>query len=152
MEEKDLHLNYPQRLRFKCNLCGICCGDTPQKARHVLLLNSEAEKIATEIKQPLSVFANSIKGKGPYAFEIRKNEEGKCQFLEKTKCKIYDNRPLICRFYPFQLEITENRTATFKATAECPGLFKNENEREGLVLDARFFEHLLKLAESRLVS
>ncbi len=136
--------DYPT-VRFKCVKCGICCGDTTEKTRHILLLTEEAEKIAEATKQPAAEFAVEISGKAPYAFEMRKKmEDGKCVFLADNRCTIYSLRPLICRFYPFELKPDLAERYRFFCTDECPGVNKGKH------LDETYFRRLFQLACSHL--
>jgi len=38
-----------------------------------------------------------------YALKTINDENGSCYFLNGGKCRIYENRPLICRVYPYML-------------------------------------------------
>ena len=136
--------DYPTKLRFQCTKCGICCGDTQEKTRHILLLSSEAEQIATATSQPIAKFAMKIDGKAPYSYEMKKTlENGKCVFLAKNRCTIYSLRPLICRFYPFELKMATNRKYSFLYTNECPSIGK------GKTLNKNYFEKLFQLASTK---
>jgi Fe-S-cluster containining protein len=144
--DTKMSFDYPT-VRFKCVKCGICCGDTTGKTRHILLLSEEAEKIAAATKQLVTEFAVEICGKEPYAFEIKKtSEDGKCIFLADNHCTIYPLRPMICRFYPFELKPDEAERYRFFCTDECPGVNK------GKQLDEEYFRRLFQLACDRLDS
>jgi Fe-S-cluster containining protein len=134
---------YPTAVRFHCIKCGICCGDTKEKNRHILLLRTEAEQIAKTTLQPISKFAVKIKNRTPYSYEMKKREDGKCVFLEKELCTIYSLRPLICRFYPFELKVLHNQKYTFLYTEECPGINK------GRLLSESYFKRMFQLARSK---
>jgi Fe-S-cluster containining protein len=139
-----MSFDYPHAVRFKCTKCGICCGNTQEKIRHILLLNRDAEQIAAATLQPISKFATKIEDKAPYGYEMKKTaENGKCIFLEKNQCTIYSLRPLICRFYPFELEITANQKHEFLYTDECPSIGK------GKTLSKNYFEKLFHLAQAK---
>ena len=139
-----MDFTYPANIRFECNRCGLCCGDTPQKTRHILLLTSEAEEISKETCQPIANFAVEIKDKMPYSYEMKKSE-GKCFFLKENQCTIYTLRPLICRFYPFQLTFDKNQqTHIFDFTLECPPI------NQGKAFKRKDFEMLFLLAQERL--
>jgi Fe-S-cluster containining protein len=139
-----MSFDYPHAVRFKCTKCGICCGNTKEKTRHILLLKTEAEQIAAATQQPVSEFAVTVEDKAPYSYEMRKTaENGKCAFLEKNHCTIYSLRPLICRFYPFELKITANQKYEFLYTDECPSLGK------GKTLSKSYFDKLFKLAQAK---
>ena len=136
-----MSFNYPAAMRFRCIKCGICCGDTQEKVRHILLMKKEAEQIAAATLQPISAFAVKVQDKAPYSFELRKTtKEGECVFLKENRCVIYSLRPLICRFYPLELKTGENRKQEFLYTSECPGVGK------GRVLRESDFERLFQLA------
>ena len=86
----------------------------------------------------LDEFAEKIEGFEPYVYRMTKTEERKCVFLEDDSCSIYQVRPLICRFYPFELKNPGKNRYVFDYTDECPGIGK------GPKLKKAFFEHLFK--------
>jgi len=99
----------------------------------------EAEQISVVKSKPVKNFARKIEGCKPYVYEIRKTvEEGKCVFLEGNNCTIYALRPLICRFYPFELKVAKNGKQEFLYTEECLGIGK------GRRLKKEFFKNLLQ--------
>jgi Fe-S-cluster containining protein len=139
-----VNFDYPAELRFQCTKCVICCGDTKEKTRRILLLTAEAEQIATATSQPIASFAVKIEGKAPYSHEMKKmRENGKCVFLENNSCIIYPLRPLICRFYPFELKMAANRRYKFLCTNECPSIGK------GKALSKNYFEELFQMARTK---
>jgi uncharacterized protein len=130
-------------VRFHCVKCGICCGDTKEKTRCILLLKPEAEQISEATLQPTAQFAFKLADKEPYCYEMKKRaEDGKCVFLENDRCTIYPVRPLICRFYPFELDSCGGRYS-FQFTEECPGI------GEGGVLSGEYFRKMFRLAFAR---
>jgi Fe-S-cluster containining protein len=135
-------LDYPAEVSFRCVKCGICCGDTKEKVRHVLLLTPEAKQVSKATLQPTSRFAVKIEGREPYRYEMRKNKEGKCVFLENNYCTIYSIRPLICRFYPFELNSYGGKYS-FRFSEECPGIGK------GRVMGEESFRKMLRLARAK---
>jgi Fe-S-cluster containining protein len=62
----------------------------------------------------------------------------KCVFLEDKLCRIYSIRPLVCRFYPFELRIVGNSRHWFAYTEECPGTGKGEK------LTRKYYENLYR--------
>jgi len=139
-----VNFDYPTEVRFHCTKCGICCGDTKEKNRHVLLLRTEAEQIARTSLQPIPKFAVKIKNKAPYSYEMKKRaKDGKCVFLENNRCTIYSLRPLICRFYPFELKNLNRRKYKFLYTDECPGINK------GQMLSVIYFRKMFRLAHAK---
>jgi Fe-S-cluster containining protein len=143
MPTKQENLNYPKNIRFHCTKCGLCCGNTPKKTRHILMLENETKTLSNHTLQPIPRFANKIEGHTPYVYEMRKNEDGKCIFLKDNQCTIYPTRPLICRFYPFNLTTTQKHH-TFSPTDECPGIGR------GRQLPRKYYEKLLKQAKGQI--
>ena len=139
-----MNFDYPTAVRFRSTKCGICCGDTKEKTRHILLLTPEAEQVAKITVQPISKFAVKIEDNPPYIYEMKKRaEDGRCVFLENNRCTIYAVRPLICRFYPFELKIARSRKYKFFFTEECPGINK------GRTLSEDYFRKMFQLARAK---
>ncbi len=140
-----MDFEYPEGICFECNFCGLCCGDTDHKLRHILLLESEAEAVSAATGIPIEDFSVETKGKPPYLYEMKK-KEGDCFFLKDNKCMIYAERPLICCFYPFELKFDEEKGVhVFRFTKECPTI-----NMSGKLMPKQDFEALFKLAEDRL--
>ena len=141
-----VEFSYPVNVRFKCDRCGLCCGDTPEKTRHILLLEPEARKIAVHTSKPMSDFLVTIGGKQPYSFEMKKSRQGKCVFLgDSNQCSIYPLRPLICICYPFELKFNKHKELyNFDFTVECPGI------NQGRLLGKTDFKKLFEVAQERL--
>jgi len=119
----------------------MCCGDTALKKRHILLLESDTEQIAEFVGQQVTDFAKKVEGRQPFVFEMKKTRDGgQCLFLRDNKCTIYPKKPIICRFYPFELRFTTKKKFEFRCTTECPGVGK------GRLLSDRYFRKLFQLA------
>ena len=134
--------DYTSGIRFECLKCGICCGDTSKKLRHILALETEVEKIATVTGQNILKFSERVESREPYAYELKKSG-GKCVFLQNNLCTVYLYRPLICRFYPFELLPELDSTHRFDYTTECPGIGIGKEK------DATYFRRLYRLARAR---
>jgi Fe-S-cluster containining protein len=110
-----------------------------------LLLESEAKEISAETCLPKQEFTKQIGGKTPYCYEMKKSREGKCFFLKDNQCSIYSLRPLICRFYPFELKFEQDKNQhVFSFTFECPKIGK------GKLMARKDFGELYLLAKERL--
>ncbi len=132
------------KVRFQCTRCGICCGDTKEKIRHILILTSEAKQIAKETLKQVQDFSIEIYDREPYSYEMKK-VDGKCIFLNGENCSIYPIRPLICQFYPFELKFVEGKNQyVFESTLECPGI------NSGKLMVEADFKGLFRLASNRL--
>lgn len=143
----NVSFSYPKDVRFECTRCALCCGDTETRVRHILLLEHEAETISRITSKPIDEFARKTTGRRPYAYEMKKTAaKEKCLFLNDKTCIIYPSRPLICRFYPFQLSTATARQSTFSKTKECPGIGK------GVQLRRSYFKVLFEEAQNRLTA
>jgi Fe-S-cluster containining protein len=77
---------------------------------------------------------------------MKKTSEGKCVFSKENQCTIYSLRPLICRFYPFELKLGNDKELyVFDFTLECPGVGRGRDFNE------EDFERLFELAQERLL-
>jgi Fe-S-cluster containining protein len=84
---------FPDSVGFKCTNCGSCCRIQPPEVD----LNEQKR----------------IESKGQHNFLsapdeaglrwIKRKKDGSCFFLEDNKCKIYEDRPAICRLEPFTI-------------------------------------------------
>jgi Fe-S-cluster containining protein len=137
--EDILEFDYPE-VRFKCEKCALCCGDTKQRVRRILLLRIEAKSISQKTHEGVENFAEKLDGVEPYIYVMKKSKNGKCVFLKGDLCTIYQNRPLICKFYPFELKEDEDRKHVFAYTDECPAIGK------GRYLEKGYFERLFKMS------
>ncbi len=133
-----MSFEHPVNVRFKCNRCTICCGDTGNRVRNILLLRTEVDWIAQKTLKRVSEFADKVSGFEPYQYRMRKNSGGKCLFLKENRCVIYGIRPLICRFYPFELKCAGEGRYVFAYTDECPCIGSGPN------LEREYFDRLFK--------
>lgn len=136
-----MEYEFPADVSFVCEKCARCCGDTEDTVRHVLLLQTEAERISEVTGKEIDAFAFEVYGFEPYVYELNKTEtEDKCSFLVNDRCTIYDVRPVVCRFYPFELINLGNDKYLFSFTNKCHGIGK------GTKLEVAFFERLFGIA------
>ena len=144
MSGRSTDFSYPRNVHFQCTRCTTCCGDIGKRKRHVLMLKAEARRISASTSQPISAFASRIEGAMPYVYEMRKNENNKCVFLSQLSCTVYACRPLVCRFYPFELKPDGKGAHVFSYTKECSGI------GGGRRLTRKHFEMLLEHAKKQM--
>lgn len=95
-----------KELGFKCEFCARCC--TKEFNDHVFLLDADLaviRKIDPDAITP-APYPEFCDQKGRFyvsGYALKANIDGSCIFLENKRCKIYENRPLICRIYPHML-------------------------------------------------
>ena len=108
-------------------------------------MDVEAEQIEAKTAMSRADFSTSCRDKLPYIYEMKKEKDGKCVFLKENRCSIYTLRPLICRFYPFDLKLDQkSHVYTFDFTLECPSI--NHGEAQ----DEKDFSELFMLAKQKL--
>jgi Fe-S-cluster containining protein len=121
-------VSYPNNIIWKCQKCAICCQDTTVHLRRIRILTNEAINISKKKGIPINEFASLTPDK-IYSYEINKNNST-CYFLLKKRCKIYSYRPLVCRFYPFELK---NECGSLKFQVidhECLGIERGHKLQE----------------------
>jgi len=136
---KTLTVLYPSRLRWRCIRCGNSCRDSGNKDRKVRMLPYEVHLIADKLGLRTVDFTIESDD-SVYCFEMKKKENGSCYFLDGVSCRVYDERPLVCRFYPFYLIQPRIGHIIFGFDPYCNGIGR------GPVLKTRFFIRLLELA------
>lgn len=129
---------HPKNIRFECQRCARCCGDTSHRGRNILLREEELKRISEATgRRPLS-FASRVSSVNSYPYRMKKRN-GKCIFLDGKACKIYKIKPIICSFYPFSLRKT-SEGYIFEVSKECPGIGLGDH------LDQEYFGEMLELA------
>ena len=104
-------LEIVKEVGFKCNLCGKCC--TRDFTDHAFLLDDNAERIggldaAALMPAPYYEFCDQAGTFYVSGYAVRANHDGTCHFLEKGRCRIDEQRPRICRIYPYMLHREED--------------------------------------------
>ena len=97
-----------REIGFHCTACAKCC--TRGFNGHVFLLDQDipaVRKAAPEALEPAPApefcDQNGTFYVSGYALRTKADEHGSCWFLENGRCRIYGNRPVICRIYPSML-------------------------------------------------
>ena len=139
-----MNLRYPKNVHFECQRCAKCCGDGSHRGRNILLLEAEVSQISNAMGlRPFSCASRSLSVQ-PYRYRMKKRG-GKCVFLDGRACRIYNLRPLICRFYPFSLK-RSNNGYRFEVSEECPGIGLGDVLKESDF--ERMFEEAQRILQS----
>jgi len=127
---------YPE-VNWRCLLCGKCCRDQPNRKRRILLTDYDLERIK---KSQVKVnFYKEVEPIGAFKYQMLQ-KDGECVFLSSGRCTIYEDRPLICRFYPFAM--IKGDSYTFQVDHDCPGV------GAGNRVTKRLFTKLVEEAEN----
>ena len=136
-------IRYPGHIRWTCIRCGNSCRALPPRRRNILLTDGDIKRIVSANGRESEDFSVPSRARAPYRRRMRKLR-GRCIFLEGSRCSIYKARPLICRFYPFSLDVSEERELEIGLDPSCQGVGK------GKVRGERFFRDLADLARREL--
>ena len=107
-------------------------------------MKTDAKRISNKTLLDIHEFAEQVTGTEPYSYKMKKPEDGKCLFLKNSQCTIYEIRPLICRFYPFELKNIGNNKYSFSYTNKCSGIKKRPHYKK------EFFEKLFNTAKNEI--
>ncbi len=83
-------------MNFKCNMCGFCCQF------HVYLTQEEMKRLDIRHKD-YDITTDYIKKDGSF---ILKKKGSFCIFFKDNGCTIYEERPQMCRDFPFEADGT----------------------------------------------
>ena len=130
------------------DLCSTCTQNCCETVDCAPVFPSDLKKLAS-IKKNTSKYIKNLKlADGKHLMQIKKKpNSNQCIFFdgEKKQCMIYENRPLDCRMYPFDIEVingepwwivyscnknsdwkwTENHLQKFEAEPEFHELMEN---------------------------
>jgi Fe-S-cluster containining protein len=109
-------------LRFHCTGCGKCCSGDPDY--YVFLDDREAEKIRRSLGLTALWFKRRyLRRTSEDELVINNDGGGRCVFLNADNtCRIYAERPLQCRTYPFWPETVRSRAAWRREALRCEGI------------------------------
>jgi Fe-S-cluster containining protein len=110
---------------FKCNKCGYCCRTLLGTAKGFVEGLSLTKKETILFDQKF-IFPQRAFGvdKPTYIFQYQLSLAVCPHITEKNECAIYENRPMICRCYPF--EMIGNNCIISK---ECPEINRITKEK-----------------------
>jgi len=108
--------------RIPCNGCFICC----EKAGDVVLFPGESKTLVENIPSAKNIiYAKFIDGQKVELVKLP------CPFLKNEMCSIEKNRPLDCRFFPFDYCIFNEEIVVITSNS-CPatgGISETETKR-----------------------
>ncbi len=131
----EFEFYYPKGIRWSCKRCAACCRDASHRPRRILLLPSDVERLEAAGERE---FTEEVRREEPFVAEMRK-VEGACVNLTEEGCRVYPNRALLCRMYPFWVE-REGRSLEVRVDTRCPGF------GHGPELKEEYFRDLLTRA------
>lgn len=135
---------YLEGLRFSCRKCGECCI-SGREDMGVFLYLPDLLRISKRLCLAPEAFAREfcrvrreMLGRRIIPrLQVLKKEGGACLFLEKGRCTIYSDRPVLCRLGPFVRGFMESAEFLDLFRTYCRGMDKGRlrgpREIEGLL-------------------
>lgn len=118
--------------RFKCKNCGVCCFSDP-----IVIYQEDIVHISKHLKKPIETikrkYTKPCPGhKGMYTFK----KTNPCYFYDITskKCKIYNDRPIVCIGFPYNIKDINEGTIILPDTCEGSLEMLNEPEKNNKIL------------------
>ncbi len=115
---------YKNGLKFKCKQCGRCCTGSPG---YVFLSEKDLKNIAyilkISIKEVINKYCRLVNGNLSLK-EMTKTYD--CIFLQDNKCRIYKNRPVQCKTFPFWPYLLESKKEFDEIKNYCKGSHETE--------------------------
>tara|TARA_B110000116_G_C16611584_1_gene479664 strand:+ start:66 stop:515 length:450 start_codon:yes stop_codon:yes gene_type:complete len=127
-----------EKINFKCQGSSNCCVSRNSYG-YVYLDKNDTKKLSNyvklSIKKFLKIYCDETDG---FTHFKENNKNGKCQFLSKKKCTIYNARPTQCRTWPFWDENMNAKTWNEEISKFCPGIGK------GKIYSAKKIKEIIK--------
>ncbi|GMO12839.1 MAG: YkgJ family cysteine cluster protein [Treponemataceae bacterium] len=117
---------YDNGLRFSCKRCSACCR---HDAGIVLLNDADLQALCATEKltreQFIQVYCKEVyTAHNGVALSLKEKSNYDCIFWAETQggCKIYENRPLQCKTFPFWASVIASKEAWDACALTCPGM------------------------------
>ncbi|MBN2713976.1 MAG: YkgJ family cysteine cluster protein [Planctomycetes bacterium] len=115
---------YKDGLPFDCQGCGRCCRGP---GGYVWITEEEARDIAGVLDISFEAFAKTYLRQVGMHLALVDAPNGDCIFLdEKGRCKVYENRPIQCKTFPWWPEVVADEESWEQEKENCPGIGKGE--------------------------
>lgn len=106
------------RALFRCQQCGACCThEMSQQERGIGLLEDELVRLVTLKDMKSQEF------RAKYCRQSSASMDYPCPFYKPGGCSIYEQRPIVCRFFPLDgMEVDGEKVLGVQVV--CPGGLK----------------------------
>ena len=113
--DDDTHLNGTFGFCEGCPGNSNCC--TGKTVELPVLTPGDVISISKEMELPASEFSTQTNG----SLSEMRSRKGECFFYKNDRCTIYNNRPVDCRLFPFDiLKNKENKLMLVWYSTTCP--------------------------------
>lgn len=137
-----------QEMGFDCTQCGACCrGGGPDEPHTATVYPNEIERLQAatagewrDVARPMPYGLDADDEGETFEWALRTTACGDCTFLDTaadgtTSCAVYEDRPLICATYPFQLDLTGTSEPQASVVDRAGDLLAYECEGLGRSID-----------------
>lgn len=101
---------FSKPIQFGCNQCGECCRQMRVPVNHLDIIRIQAARPEQQPEEWLQVYPVDEKEQSaawicgqPSILILKVNlTENACVFLDDNACGLYDDRPGVCRIWPFE--------------------------------------------------
>lgn len=150
-----------QDIGFACTRCGGCCRGHEGDSHTATVFPDEVRSIADttaydwrDIVRPMPFGLNDGGEGETVEWALETDECGDCRFLEercdgRTACGIYEERPGICRTYPFSLVDTPGGQPMGDAVERSGPVIAHECEGLGTDIDRERAQELARQLRRR---
>lgn len=121
---------------FECTQCGACCTAEENAPHTAIIFPDEVRDLKTaerdweDIARPMPFGFET--GADTLEWALQVDDCGDCTFYADGECSVYEQRPLICQTYPFDIDFEHDDqriSHDHLYASECPGL-ENDISRE----------------------
>jgi len=130
-------------LRYKCKRCAVFCC----KLGGPTLTENDLKRLREVRHESMDFLVHAALDKSEKQLVLKQKDDGSCIFLKYDAenkiyvCNIYDQRPSLCRLYPFEFQRTDPYKGMLRLIPCCNGL----NAYDGSLVDGKFVEeHLFR--------
>ena len=113
---------WEQGLRFECQGTGRCCTSRGSYG-YVYFTLEDRRRLARVLGITTSAFTRKYCRQTGGHWHLRDPQKS-CEFLDGTRCSVYEGRPAQCRTWPFWPENMNARTWNDDISKFCPGVGK----------------------------
>lgn len=127
---------WSEGLPFECTQCGKCC--TAHGGYQFVYVNQrERRRLADHLGIGHEEFLDRYTAFDQDGYPVLRFVEGRCVFLDGTRCRVHPAKPVQCGTWPFWLELLEDPGTYRREVLDfCPGSRQGEAVPGAQIRDA----------------
>jgi len=150
-----------ETIGFECTRCGACCRSEADEPHTATVFPDEVRRLQDgtsldwrDVARPMP-FGLDESGGETFEWALGTDDCGDCRFYEETDgvgaCSVHDDRPLICRTYPFSVALGGTSQPLGEAVDEAGMVRAHECEGLGRDISRADAEELAATLKERAV-